>query len=114
MLLTYHQHIAQRLLRELESADPGVTLVQAPRPQHRTHFIRLPTGPLWYRLFYYEHGPWVKRTRVKRALKRIIEGRMEGHGWYVDRLREMITVEWGADSEMPEPVRPPEQVPCPF
>lgn len=80
---------AAALLRDLECSSLRVVLVPAPSPSFDGHKVRAveDRNPEWFRRFHaakgtaHRPGGRVKRSRVIRALYRVLSGRVRGNGY---------------------------------
>lgn len=84
--------IARRALQDLQTSRNRIVLVPAPEPHFDGHKVRVVENrnPRWYIEFIgsYWRGPRqlnVKRSRIEKALRRIVSGRVRGNG-YEERL----------------------------
>jgi hypothetical protein len=81
------QDLAARALEQLATQHNRIALVPAPRPSFDGHKIRVQEdrNPKWYREFV--RGRWdrrgcqVRRSRVERALVRVVRGKVRGNGF---------------------------------
>ena len=81
------QDLAARALEQLETQHNRIALVPAPDPAFDGHKIRVQESrnPKWYREFV--RGRWdrrgcqVRRSRVERALIRVVRGRIRWNGF---------------------------------
>jgi hypothetical protein len=88
--------LANAALRSLDEQRNVIGLAPAPRPSFDGHKIRVMVerNPDWYRHLHSTHG-WsrrgsrVKRSRVIKALQRIVESRVRSNG-YEARLLEIL------------------------
>jgi hypothetical protein len=90
---TEEQELARQGLRDLEEFRNQIMLVPAPEKNFDSHKIRVVASrnPDWYVGFgkRYWNGPrrfGLKRSRVERALKRVVSGKIRGNGYEKDLL----------------------------
>lgn len=85
--------LARWALETLETQHNRIGLVPAPDPHHTSHMIRVQaeSNPEWYR--EYASSYWrgnrqlnLKRSRVEKALQRVVKGKVRGNGYEVDLL----------------------------
>ena len=76
--------LARHALKTLERERLVVSLAPAPDPHFEGHKIRVVDcrNPSWYRGFAEKHQLRIKRIRVIRALRRVVDqGRVRGNGY---------------------------------
>ncbi len=80
--------LARYALRVLEQERLVVKLAPAPRQSFDGHMIRVVEcrNPQWYRDLFASRRSGVKRCRIIRALRRVLEGKMDGYGYEKELL----------------------------
>jgi hypothetical protein len=80
--------LAGRAIEELSGQRNRIELVPAPDPRFHSHKVRVivSRNPGWYIEFgkKYWRGPRqfdLKRSRIERALERVLKGRVRGNGY---------------------------------
>ena len=94
------QALASRALVELGVQRNRIALIPAPDPHFDSHKIRVieSRNPEWYIEFgqKYWRGPRqfdLKRSRVEKALERVVKGRVRGNG-YERELLPFLAARW--------------------
>ena len=85
--------VAQAMARDLEENVFKCGLAPAPDPHFDGHKIRVleQPNPKWYQRFvagrWDSSGCQVRRSRIEKALRRVIGGRVRGNGYEVELLK---------------------------